>query len=258
MLTSSPGRFFREETNKQTSTTSSPSTIGRIIRTSERSRMPPPLRCHSITPSTSCANQLRKAAQSRPFSSTPQREIRIRTTRARRQMFTWLHTQGKAFLNPLPGSTNYLSAYDSSGKLTRLPDDKTVKNTKSAPDSQRSSRREGGSVLPREGLFDLRPFPLNTQFQSPRVLSEELREAIWEKIMKNGQSVRDVSAFLGVEMRRVAAVVRLKEVEKEWQRIVSPPRFLLVRRSHFYDDLKKNRLVFKTTTWLQNLACEPL
>jgi len=39
--------------------------------------------------------------------------------------------------------------------------------------------------------------------------------------MKDGKSVREVSAELGVEMSRVGAVVRLKEIEKEWMRIVS-------------------------------------
>jgi len=36
--------------------------------------------------------------------------------------------------------------------------------------------------------------------------------------MKDGQSVKTVSAELGVEMSRVGAIVRLKEVEKEWIR----------------------------------------
>jgi transposase len=55
------------------------------------------------------------------------------------------------------------------------------------------------------------------------VLSEELREKIWEKVMQEGDSVRDVSASLGVEMSRVGAVVRLMEIEKEWERVVSLP-----------------------------------
>lgn len=65
------------------------------------------------------------------------------------------------------------------------------------------------------------PFPGNPVFVSQPILSEEMREEIWRRIMQDGQTVRDVSASLGVEMRRVGAVVRLKEIEKEWLRIVS-------------------------------------
>lgn len=75
--------------------------------------------------------------------------------------------------------------------------------------------------IPPETNRDFRVFPANPNFVSQPVLSEELREAIWEKIMKEGLSVREVSAQMRVEMSRVGAVVRLKEIEKEWQRIVS-------------------------------------
>jgi len=110
--------------------------------------------------------------------------------------------------------------------------------------------------LPPETLRDLRPYPLNNMFVSQPVLSEELREKIWERILREGQSVRDVSSQLGVEMNRVGAVVRLMEIEKEWKRIVSSLSSFLA--SDFMMIINKNRLVFKTTIWLQNLACEPL
>lgn len=88
--------------------------------------------------------------------------------------------------------------------------------------------------LPPETTRDLRVFPHNPQFLSQPVLSEEFREVIWERIMRDGQSVRDASAELRVEMSRVAAVVRLKEIEKEWQRIVSSTFPFLF--SDYYDD----------------------
>jgi Eukaryotic mitochondrial regulator protein len=81
-------------------------------------------------------------------------------------------------------------------------------------------------VTPRvldEGQENHSPFPGNQSFVSQPILSEEVRDDIWKRIMQDGQSVRDVSVTLGVDMRRVAAVVRLKEVEKEWLRIVSSP-----------------------------------
>ena len=82
------------------------------------------------------------------------------------------------------------------------------------------SRRDG-KQKPMERISDLRPFPNNKEFWSQAVLSEGLRETIWQRIMREGHSVREVSAKLGVEMARVGAVVRLMEIEKEWQRIVS-------------------------------------
>lgn len=121
---------------------------------------------------------------------------------------------GANLRDPLPQSTNYLSAYDRHGNLARLGD----ANEDAA---NRGQPRPDGSQLPPERRSDLRPFPLNRFFLSEPVLSEELREIIWTRIMKDGMSVQEVSAQLGVEMSRVGAVVRLKEVEKAWISSVS-------------------------------------
>lgn len=72
------------------------------------------------------------------------------------------------------------------------------------------------------------PFPANPAFKSENVLSENAREEIWRRVVKQGEAIKAVSANFGVDMRRVAAVVRLKEVEKAWQREVSHTHFLLV------------------------------
>jgi transposase-like protein len=122
-----------------------------------------------------------------------------------------------------------------------------------APDAQEGKELDHKGELPPETTRDLTPFPLNRAFISQAVLSDELREEIWKRIMKDGKSVREVSAELQVEMSRVGAVVRLKEVEKEWQRIVSSYIAHGFFFPQFYDDLLKHRLVFKTTTWLQTL-----
>ena len=74
-----------------------------------------------------------------------------------------------------------------------------------------------GLGVPRETADDLMPFPLNRHFRSQPVLSEELKEEIYKRVMVEGQDVRTVSASLSVEMRRVGAVVRLKAVEKQWE-----------------------------------------
>jgi Eukaryotic mitochondrial regulator protein len=87
--------------------------------------------------------------------------------------------------------------------------------------SDRGSKQDTSAPLPPETARDWAPFPLNRTFISQPVLSDELREEIWLRVMKDEKTVREVSAELGVEMRRVGAVVRLKEVEKEWERLVS-------------------------------------
>ncbi|KAH7158265.1 eukaryotic mitochondrial regulator protein-domain-containing protein [Dactylonectria estremocensis] len=66
------------------------------------------------------------------------------------------------------------------------------------------------------GPFSDQPFPLNPLFRSQPVLDDTSRELIWEKVTVRGDSIKSVSAEMGVDVRRVAAVVRLKEVEKQW------------------------------------------
>ena len=149
-------------------------------------------------------------------------------------MFRWLRGPGAVFKDPLPGSTNYLSAYDNSGQLVRtLRSDRPQENPsgdekegegneENAPGSRfgeggaAGQNIQGDKPIPREQQRDLAPFPLNQQFKSQSVLSDGLREEIWRRVKKQGQSVRRVSADFSVDMRRVGAVVRLKEVEKAW------------------------------------------
>lgn len=164
-------------------------------------------------------------------------------------MFRWLNGPGSAFRYPLPGSTNYLNAYDRNGRLVRAKDrsvgnanqDKEEKKDEEDEDQeidedgefvpektkkvQEAKVRETKSIpsIPKESIEDLIPFPMNRQFRSQHVLSEELKDAIYERVMVRGDTVRNVSAALGVEMNRVAAVVRLKAVEKEWEQEVRYP-----------------------------------
>lgn len=48
-----------------------------------------------------------------------------------------------------------------------------------------------------------------------------MRDEIYSRVQTQGKSVRQVSAELAVSLERVAAVVRLKAVEKEWVDSVS-------------------------------------
>jgi hypothetical protein len=171
--------------------------------------------CHSFKPSAApCKGKV-------PFAKPTSRllsESARHQTRQRKSMWIWMSTQGRNFRDPLPGSTNYLGAYNSNGELLRSRGGATENNR---DDSSGGTSSRGNKPLPREHVNDLIPFPQNRAFRSERVVSEAMREDIWGKVMKDGQSVRAVSAQLGVEMNRVGAIVRLKEVEKEWVRRVS-------------------------------------
>jgi hypothetical protein len=68
---------------------------------------------------------------------------------------------------------------------------------------------------------DFRPFPLNRHFSSQPVLSEEFREVIYLQVVEKKKSVRTVSAEYGVSMERVGAVVRMKQMERDWIQQVS-------------------------------------
>lgn len=145
-------------------------------------------------------------------------------------MFRWINGPGAVFRDPLPGSTNYLNAYDKYGRLLRSLDEKTRQEdpTKDLTDSAEDNDGEvgdkrlneeniaGDRPIPKEDAHDLMPFPMNMQFKSQAVLSEELKDHIYDQVVRLGKTVKVVSAELNVEMRRVGAVVRLKTIEKQW------------------------------------------
>ncbi|OBT82039.1 hypothetical protein VE02_09510 [Pseudogymnoascus sp. 03VT05] len=164
--------------------------------------MPPsliPKNCSSILSSSqsSCrTGTIRVAQPLRSFSASTKNQI---PTYLRRKLYSWLKGPGAAFKEPIEGA-NYITAYDMNGNL------------------KRAASATPGEPLPPATGADLRPFPKNTNFVSQPVTSEALREAVWERIMKNGLSVKEVSKELGIEMSRVGAIVRLKEVEKAWLR----------------------------------------
>lgn len=139
-------------------------------------------------------------------------------------MFSWLNGPGANFKHPLPGSTNYLNAYDPNGRLIRATNRERSSNPENGSEDEdigASSEKnlQVGKGIPKESLDDLMPFPMNRQFRSQPVLSEELKDEI-SKRWKDGSSVRRISAELQVEMRRVGAVIRLKSVEEQWRREV--------------------------------------
>ncbi|KAJ9132365.1 hypothetical protein NKR23_g11294 [Pleurostoma richardsiae] len=140
--------------------------------------MPPrvPSQCLRACAESAASHSRCPPSTARHFSSTPPASRRM--TKNRRTFFRWLETQGKAFEKHEPGS--------------------------------------GPSYLKNNSEATNQPFPENPQFRSLPVLSDDARETIWRKIMREGEAVKTVSAEYGVDMRRIAAVVRLKEAEKDW------------------------------------------
>ncbi len=129
-------------------------------------------------------------------------------TKLRADMFSWLETRGKNFVDPVQGETNYLTDYDINGARRREPDAARKQEDSAAGEKDTRKRQR-------------RPFPLNDHFFSQPILSTELREEIWRRVKVDQKSIRNVSVELGVEMRRVGAVVRLLELEKKWTAEVS-------------------------------------
>lgn len=103
------------------------------------------------------------------------------------------------------------------------------------------------------------PFPSNPLFRSQSVLSESMKNRIYTQVMDHGVAMKAVSEEMQVDVRRVAAVVRLKELENHWKLEVSLPSSSQpdVLFSHPYLPIVCNdetiinfRLVLKTPTWL--------
>jgi hypothetical protein len=167
-------------------------------------------------------------------------------------MFEWLNGPGRNMKQSLPGSTNYLNAYDREGRLKRNRRENrdapiNVISEEEEPEVQRQEEADGldeaeraGRLavrqrlrkrkaeqeaklgdLPQERDTDLEPFPLNPFFRSEAVLSQELREELFRQVADRGADITSVSAAFGVDIRRVAAVVRLMAVEKKWIEEVS-------------------------------------
>jgi len=172
-----------------------------------------------------------------------------KSTLLRREMAEWLNGPGYKFRRQFPGSTNYLSAYDKHGNLKRKRDERAARRPSARDEeaeeaavlkqeeeegideTERAARAEGRaaerlrraseSTLPKERPSDMHPYPLNPNFRSQSVLSEEMREELYRLVVIKKMDLQGVSAAYGVDMRRVAAVVRLKTIEKQWIEDVS-------------------------------------
>jgi Eukaryotic mitochondrial regulator protein len=139
--------------------------------------------------------------------------------------------EGQKFRNPVSNTTNYLTDYNSRGERVRAARDSASRRPARAGEGSRDAPETADSKALEESAQDdarsrrgqrpgeetkagPQPFPLNPHFVSQSVLSESLRHEVWKRVQVDKKSVRQVSVELGVEMRRVGAVVRLYEVER--------------------------------------------
>jgi len=222
--------------------------------------MPPRISPSRLTQPSTCEcfrSRPRNPPAVRDFHASARHEV----TRLRRGMYDWLKGPGKVFRKPLRGSTNYLSAYNKTGDLVRVRkdnrDDRTKpgegieedetaaserdQNDQSLTDDDRDMRAreremarqtrkaedeetEARGGVPRERSIDMRPYPLNQHFTSQPVLSEALREQLYVQVAVEERDLSSVAASFGVDIRRVAAAVRLKTIEKQWEDEVSDER----------------------------------
>lgn len=237
------------------------------------------VRCLLIQRRSYATERTRYAPRWKEEAKNPEEEA------LRRRFESWINGPGAAFRRPLPGSTNYLNAYSKQGTLIRKAlVDKEAKTTAGKAEKEKQHGNEadteefelseeerarraeqlkelekaakenstGERRLPPESTEDLRPFPLNRNFVSERVLSEELREMLYIHVKERGRTIRQVSADFKVSIERVAAVVRMKQMERDW---LAKVRTLHIPFQLFSLHMMisiQNRLVLKTNTWLQN------
>lgn len=76
-----------------------------------------------------------------------------------------------------------------------------------------------------QGVQD-QPFPNNPLYRSEKVVSEGTKRLIYERATEGGQALKAIAAEMGLDVRRVAAIVRLKEAQKQWTEDVSSPKRL--------------------------------
>lgn len=116
-------------------------------------------------------------------------------------MFEWLNNDGRELKSHIPGVPNY---------LTNMKERRQNRLAQEAGDPEADT---GVDLRPK-------PFPLNPAFISESILSEELRQEIYDRLAVKKHNIREVSVDLGVDMRRIAAVVRLVELENRWKKQV--------------------------------------
>jgi len=138
-------------------------------------------------------------------------------------MYAWLCGPGKNFLHASPGATNYLGMYRFMGGGGGLVNRRLEQRNRRA--QQRGDGDTDAAVQQNdqdEPQSWLSPFPLNKAFFSQPVLSDALKEEIYTRAVEDEEPLSSISVALDVDVRRVAAVIRMKMIEIKWQSEVCP------------------------------------
>jgi hypothetical protein len=153
-----------------------------------------------------------------------------------KDMMQWLETEGRAFKRPAPaGGPNYLKRRNARRRDGRDSDNDArnaaaleAQDATDAALGKEMEIQDGESYMRKlasnQGLAQKkpqRPFELNPYFVSLPVLSEMLKETIYKYVAVDGHSVRSASEHFRVSVERVAAVVRMKQIERNWVKTVS-------------------------------------
>ncbi|KAK6505667.1 hypothetical protein TWF481_007559 [Arthrobotrys musiformis] len=157
------------------------------------------------------------SSSSRNFSTSKPSYRRARfekTPGTRNGFIDWMKKYGPKLNVPSP--LNNVPVY-----LTRdppkLPTDKQALKPKQRKNgiSRKQAQRDAVDWEAAAKRSTISPFPTNPSFKAHPVISTEFREQIYLR-MKADRSVRRISAELNCELERVAAVIRLKEIENRW------------------------------------------
>jgi Eukaryotic mitochondrial regulator protein len=173
-----------------------------------------------------------------------------------KEMRQWIDTEGQAYRRPAPdGGPNYLKRRGGAGR--RKDDSEEMDDDESHALELESQRDAVDAALEVEmkvldgedfmrklgtnqGLaqkWPQKPFELNPYFVSLPVLSEMLKEAIYKYVLVDGHDVRNASEHFRVSVERIAAVVRMKQIERNLVKAVSLSSFSFPL--HYYDELFK-------------------
>lgn len=94
----------------------------------------------------------------------------------------------------------------------------------------------------------LHPFPQNLHCRTASIISDDLKQQIYSEVVENDALPQEIAHKYGIKLARVEAIVKLQKIEKGLREQVC---------IHFHGAemmrLQKNRLVFKTTPWLEHL-----
>ncbi|CUM62653.1 uncharacterized protein PRCAT00000207001 [Priceomyces carsonii] len=96
-----------------------------------------------------------------------------------------------------------------------VPDGKTIvdPSTPVIPDERRYNNTKRDPSL--------QPFPQNPHCRTALMISDELKNKIYEEVNLNGMHVQEVAHKYGIKISRIEAIVKLQSIEKKWKEQVS-------------------------------------